>query len=151
MRTCTICGQTKNEQSFFYRNKKLAKLHSQCKDCYIDKRRRIWREHYHKYGSKYRERAVARNHRLKIKRRRLMLEYLKDKSCAICQINDPRVLEFDHLDPSAKSFSIARGNSDLLLSWPKILAEIEKCQILCANCHKIKTAQEQNWYKNTFA
>ncbi|MBI2285570.1 HNH endonuclease [Candidatus Saccharibacteria bacterium] len=114
----------------------------------MEKRRRTWKEHYHKYGSKYRERAVERNRKLKIKNRKLLLEYLKDKSCEVCGIDDPRVLEFDHINPVTKSFTIARGISSLLLSWEKILTEIEKCQILCANCHKIKTAQEQSWYRN---
>ncbi len=148
MRICTICGKVKDNQDFFYRNKRAEKLHSQCKACYIEKRRRIWKEHYHKYGSKYRERAVERNRKLKIKHKKLLLEYLNDKSCKICGVSDPRVLEFDHIDSTTKSFTIARGISSLLLSWPKILVEIEKCQILCANCHKIKTAEQQSWYKN---
>jgi hypothetical protein len=75
-----------------------------------------------------------------------MLEYLSDKSCERCGVSDPRVLEFDHIDPKSKSFSIARGISDIL-SWENILVEIKKCQVLCANCHKIKTADEQHWYR----
>lgn len=75
-----------------------------------------------------------------------MLEYLNDKGCVKCGITDVRVLEFDHVDPATKSFSIARGIASTL-SWENILAEIAKCQLLCANCHKIKTAEQQNWYK----
>jgi hypothetical protein len=76
-----------------------------------------------------------------------MYQYLQDKSCSRCGINDIRVLEFDHVDPSTKSFSIARAMHDIV-SWDKLIAEIQKCQILCANCHKIKTAEEQSWFKN---
>jgi hypothetical protein len=76
-----------------------------------------------------------------------LLEYLADKSCSVCGIKDPRVLEFDHIDPTTKSFGIARGMTNAL-SWENILIEIKKCQVLCANCHKIKTAEEQGWYKN---
>jgi len=111
------------------------------------KRRIIWRDHYHKYSSKYRERAVSRNHRLKDSLRQHLLEYLGDKSCGVCGFSDPRVLEFDHIDPTTKSFGIAKAINDKM-SWPKILAEIEKCQILCANCHKIKTAEQNKWYKH---
>ena len=75
-----------------------------------------------------------------------MLAYLSDKACAHCGITDPRVLEFDHVDPNIKSVSIARAIADVW-SWDKILQEIKKCQILCANCHKIKTSAEQFWYK----
>lgn len=147
MRVCTVCGEAKTNQDFFYQNKRAEKLHSQCKACYVIKRRMIWRDHYHKYGSKYRERAVERNRRIKNKLRKLMLEYLENRSCEKCGMSDLRVLEFDHIDPTTKSFSIA-GAITSTRSWGKILIEIDKCQILCANCHKIKTAEEQDWYKN---
>ena len=147
MKICTVCGSTKTEGEFFYRDKRNEKLHSQCKSCYVVKRKKIWHEHYHKYGSQYRERAVERNKKLKQKLRKLLLDYLTDKSCVECGNGDYRVLEFDHIDPAIKSFGIAQGIHNIM-AWPKILAEIEKCQILCANCHKLKTAGEQGWYKN---
>ena len=146
MRTCTICKVNKNEQDFFFRNKSKARLHAQCKDCHTISRRKMWRAHYHKYGSNYRARAVERSRKIKDKLRQHMKLYLADKACVRCGIADIRLLEFDHIDPSTKSFSIARGLTSTL-SWDKILAEISKCQILCANCHKLKTAEEQNWYR----
>ena len=85
--------------------------------------------------------------KLKDRLRVQMLEYLSSRSCAHCGIADIRVLDFDHIDPATKSFSIARAIANVS-SWQKILAEIQKCQILCANCHKIKTAAEQKWYRN---
>lgn len=147
MKTCTICKEIKNEDKFFYKNKKAEKLHSQCKDCYVLKRRAIWKAHYHKYGSNYRERAIERNKRLKQKLRENLLDYLSDKKCASCGIGDPRVLEFDHLDPKTKSFGISQALHGII-NWDTILIEINKCQILCANCHKIKTSTEQGWYKS---
>lgn len=147
MKICTICSLVKPNADFFYRNKSKGKLHSQCKDCYVVNRRKIWKEHYHKYGSNYRERAVERSRKIKANLKAQMLEYLRDKSCTNCGVSDIRVLEFDHIDPSKKSFSIARGIGSAL-SWASILAEIAKCQILCANCHKIRTANQQGWYKN---
>jgi 5-methylcytosine-specific restriction endonuclease McrA len=147
MKTCSKCNIQKSENEFFYQDKHAKKLHAQCKVCYIGHRRKTWEEHYHKYGSKYRERALERNRKYKVIRRMQLLEYLSDKSCAICGINDPRVLEFDHIDPATKSFGIAQGLSSTL-NWETILDEISKCQILCANCHKIKTAKQQDWYKN---
>ena len=76
-----------------------------------------------------------------------MIDYLDDKSCVECGMQDSRTLEFDHIKPEDKSFSIARAINDTY-SWKTIMSEIQKCQILCANCHKIKTAKEQGWYKN---
>lgn len=147
MRICTVCGESKTDEDFFYRNKRAEKLHSQCKECYALKRRKIWHTHYHKYGSKYRERAIVRNRKIKNNLKKIMFDYLSDKSCLQCGVNDPRVLEFDHIKPSTKSFSIAQAINNTQ-KWENILLEINKCQILCANCHKIKTAEEQDWYKH---
>ena len=58
-----------------------------------------------------------------------------------------RVLEFDHLEPEHKSFAISQSVR-LNKSWEEVMSEIAKCQILCANCHKKKTAQQFGWYKN---
>ena len=61
-------------------------------------------------------------------------------------MDDIRVLDFDHIDPETKSYGIAKG-LHAIKSWQNILIEIEKCQILCANCHRIKTSEHQNWYR----
>ena len=79
--------------------------------------------------------------------RQHMLNYLKGKSCVSCGEDDIRTFEFDHIDPSLKSFNIARGISDLS-NWDQVLTEIKKCRILCANCHKKRTAIQQGWYKS---
>lgn len=146
MKICTICKKEKSENDFFYRNKTTEKLHSQCKGCYVEKRRKIWKQHYYKYGSQYRERAVLRKRKLKDNLRKQLHNYLLGKSCIKCGFSDPRALEFDHIDPISKSFGIARAITNTV-SWVNILTEIGKCQILCANCHKIKISTEQNWYK----
>ena len=146
MRFCSTCLIAKETSDFFYRNKNTNKLHAQCKTCYTTKRRETWRDHYHKYGSSYRKRAVERTKGIRNDLRQRMLEYLQDKTCVVCGINDVRVLEFDHVNRATKSFSIARALTNTF-SWSRILEEIAKCQILCANCHKIKTANESNWYK----
>lgn len=74
--------------------------------------------------------------------RKQLYEYLKTKECKECKITNPVVLEFHHL--SDKEYNI----SDMMShSWEAILLEINKCEILCANCHKIKTAKQQKWYE----
>jgi hypothetical protein len=54
--------------------------------------------------------------------------------CIICDEHDPRCLEFHHRNPKKKKFSIG----SVPLNTPKriILREIEKCVVLCANCHR---------------
>ncbi len=43
-------------------------------------------------------------------------------------------LEFHHRDPTQKSFPLSKEN--LLKKWPLVLAEAEKCDLYCANCHR---------------
>jgi hypothetical protein len=48
------------------------------------------------------------------------------------------MMDFDHRDPSKKLFTIA-GAHALLMSRAKLVAEVEKCDIVCANCHALRT------------
>ena len=59
--------------------------------------------------------------------------------CVDCGEGDPVVLEFDHLRD--KRFSI--GQELVRRSWRSILAEIEKCEVVCANCHRRRTARRR--------
>ena len=55
-------------------------------------------------------------------------------------------LEFDHIDPKTKDM---KENNFANMSWDKMFVEIEKCQVLCSNCHKVKTFGEDidKWRK----
>ena len=76
--------------------------------------------------------------RMAVKRRRKKLREMareyKGNKCIICGYNKcPRALSFHHIDPKKKDFTLSdRG---LTRSWAKILEEIDKCVLLCANCH----------------
>lgn len=48
----------------------------------------------------------------------------------------PYVLEFDHVDPKTKRFNV--GNVRETPSMRALIAEIEKCDVVCANCHKMR-------------
>lgn len=63
-----------------------------------------------------------------------LIEYRKTLECKHCGNNDWRVIEFHHRDPSKKE----RAVSDMIgWSWEKIKKEMEKCDALCSNCHRI--------------
>lgn len=90
---------------------------------------------------------TARNRQLAIEENhRLLWEFLDDKSCADCKTDDKRVLEFDHVREQ-KDATIARMVSGGF-GWNRILAEIAKCEIVCANCHKIRTAERGNFWRH---
>lgn len=57
--------------------------------------------------------------------------------CMDCGFDDPRALQWDHLDPKDKLGCVSgRGN------WTATWVEMEKCVIRCANCHAIRTHDE---------
>lgn len=62
------------------------------------------------------------------------IEY-KGGKCAKCNLKyHYSVYDFHHLDPSIKEMT---WNQMKNKSWSKIIAELDKCIILCANCHRI--------------
>jgi hypothetical protein len=66
----------------------------------------------------------------------LLREYIDNiksaSGCLVCGETTAVCLDFHHLDPSKKSFGLAR----VMRSKEKLVAEIEKCIVLCANCHR---------------
>lgn len=68
--------------------------------------------------------------KLKFNKKKFINDYLLTHPCVDCGERDPVVLEFDHRDPSIKEGRV----SDM--SKQKVGAEIEKCDVRCANCHR---------------
>ena len=68
----------------------------------------------------------------------ILRRFKRRKGCVKCGYNEHgTALQFDHLDPSTKRHK-TQGVS-MGWSWKGIKEEISKCQILCANCHVVKT------------
>jgi hypothetical protein len=55
--------------------------------------------------------------------------------CAICGEDHPAVLDFHHVDESAKSFSMNTATKNGT-KFERIIEEIDKCVVLCSNCHR---------------
>jgi hypothetical protein len=140
LRQCELCsnkfiryygpGAPKNGPSTIY-----------CDDCrpkymhfrYVANRK----EHYTK--------TLRNMKRNRIRQRILVFEYLKDNPCLDCGNTNPIVLEFHHVRGVKEAnvgALITGGRSD-----KSIFDEIAKCDVVCSNCHKIRTAKIQGWYK----
>jgi hypothetical protein len=50
-------------------------------------------------------------------------------------------LDFDHRDSTTKSFTVGKACNRL---WERVLIEIDKCDVVCANCHRIRTADRRD-------
>lgn len=68
----------------------------------------------------------------------LILKF-KDKPCTDCKIKyPPYVMDFDHLGEEPKILGISHMRRRRM-AFEKILAEIAKCEVVCSNCHRIRT------------
>lgn len=71
-----------------------------------------------------------------------MVELLRDLRrvpCVDCGGRfKPYQMDFDHRDPSTKSFKVMTGRA-MLMATAKVLAEVAKCDIVCVNCHRVRT------------
>jgi hypothetical protein len=74
-------------------------------------------------------------------KRREELDKLKSVPCAECEKRfDPVAMDFDHVR-GKKSFTIGKASLDR--HWDLVLKEIEKCEVVCSNCHRIRTKQRR--------
>lgn len=114
---CKYCKKDKNDFPKAHEINGKIYYRKRCQQCYV--------------ASKYLRRK-------KIKKQ--FIEYKKELKCNRCDNGDYRVLEFHHINDN-KEFNISemlRGHS-----FENILKEIEKCEILCANCHRIHHYDEK--------
>lgn len=104
-------------------------------------RAKYWKTWYAKNRQKHinHNAELNRTRRLAIKE---MLAGIKLQSgCVDCGYREhSEALEFDHLDN--KMFSLSKAQS-LGYSKTRILEEIAKCEVVCANCHRIRTASRR--------
>ena len=89
--------------------------------------------------------AVARSAlQCKLRRFALVQDFKAAQGCAVCGEKDPIVLDLHHLDPLIKIAPLSRmvnGRS----SYATIRAELEKCVVLCANCHRREHAKADDY------
>lgn len=134
MRKCTKCKVEKTEDEF-----RKGKRVNWCRSCFQEYEKAKWKA--------CPERRRTNKEKSKERRRRnrdYVLNYLSTHPCVSCGNPDFRVLEFDHIDRSIKTNNVS-DLSRTACGLHKIQEEIDKCQVLCANCHRIKTFENQDW------
>lgn len=81
--------------------------------------------------------------RLRKRNSMLVYEYLKKHPCVDCGEDNPVVLEFDHVgDKTSNVADLISQRS----SVSRLKNEMSRCEVRCANCHRIKTAERGGWY-----
>jgi len=123
MKTCGKCGIEKGLSEFYRRGKG---YQSWCKEC-ADKRHK---DYYSKNQDKYANKRKKRRQEM----RDWFIEIKGSLKCSKCEEDHISTLQFHHLDPTEKELSLSQMMSRGF-SKEKILNEMDKCIVLCANCH----------------
>ncbi len=103
------------------------------------------REWYQKNKDKRKKQLYASKARRVARNRAYVIDYLKENPCVDCGVENIIVLEFDHV----------RGEKIETISWMVsngfalngLIAEINKCEVACANCHRIRTNKSRKFYR----
>jgi hypothetical protein len=129
------CGKAKPPTEFNWRYKARGRRDNLCRPC----RSAYHREHYEANRQRYIDQAAAQKKRLRHERTAYLIAYFETHPCVDCGERDPVVLEFDHLRD--KLFDVTQGLD--FRSWQSILDEMAKCEVVCANCHRRRTASRR--------
>lgn len=78
--------------------------------------------------------------------KRFVREYLANNPCVSCNYDEIFALDFDHIDPATKSESIC-SLTRRVVPIAKIESEIDKCRVICANCHRRRHYHDQAWHR----
>lgn len=146
-RTCTGCGQSLPLSAFPSNSAKASGVQSRCAACYAAYQRTYYQERTARdeaFRVRNRETRQARRAALVLENRSRVWGYLVAHPCVDCGEADPVVLEFDHRVPSEKAFSI--GDALFRRAWAQVEAEIVKCDVRCANCHRRRTARQHGYH-----
>jgi len=139
---CPGCGQERDtERDFAWKNKAKGTRQRWCKYCQAEANR----THYQNNKQVYLDRATTRNARVNTENKQRLYAYLSSHPCVDCGQTDIRVLEFDHIRGD-KTLDIAKL-LDRAISWSTIETEIAKCEVRCANCHRLKTMERGKWWR----
>lgn len=141
MKRCNSCLEWKEEEEFNWRYKSLGIRHPTCRECQKEFRKN-WYEGSAK--ERHKENVHARKREVRDLARDYVLSYLLAHACIECGEKDPRVLEFHHRHGKDRSVSELVGGG---YSIATIQAEIDKCDVLCANCHRKKTMDDRGWFR----
>lgn len=137
---CGKCKQDKPVEDFHQQASSLRRRKVQlwCKPC-----RKEYDREYHKkrHGSGLKKSQYLAN---RARNQRFIFEYLSGHPCARCGERDLEVLEFDH-NTGKKTTDISLM---VIRAWSleHIAQEIGQCQVLCANCHRKKTAEQFGYW-----
>lgn len=141
---CVMCGLEKELNLFYNRSKHAEVKRKECKECskLMNKKQRQNSIKYKDRTPEYKKKISESNcktNKNSATRNKKIVNLLKDKPCKDCGNKfPPYCMDFDHL-PQYKKYKHVSTLVNRGFILEKILEEIEKCELVCANCHRIRT------------
>lgn len=100
--------------------------------------RKEWnKKYYQRTKHLHNEARYARRDKIRQESREWVREYKSTLKCVRCGFDHPAALDFHHIDSTTKSRDIS-GMITSGYTIEQIKQEINKCEVLCANCHRIE-------------
>ena len=129
---CRVCKVPKDVKCFAKKGKWRATICGHCRRIYAA-------QHYRNNKQAYLRRSKLRNPQQRKRIREFIVSYKSNKPCSDCSRVYPHyIMDFDHVDPRSKKRSVAKF-SGTCCSLERVKEEIEKCELVCANCHRQRT------------
>ena len=140
VKKCYSCGKEKSLAEFPVNRKRADGRGSMCRTC----KKAYNAAYYSDTKDRHNPARASRRRQLRAEARESVHAYLLEHPCVDCGETDVVVLEFDHQGDKTTEINkmIHAGRP-----WPEILAEIEKCEVVCANDHRRRTARTFGWWK----
>ena len=136
-RKCGRCDSWQPPENFGFRDKAQTRRQFWCLICLVDYKR----DWYLRNRVAHKEHVRITSRGRVAENRARLAAFKAEHPCVDCGESDPVVLEFDHLRD--KRWNVSEMITGAF-PWATIEAELEKCAVRCANCHRRKTSAERN-------
>lgn len=150
-KTCNKCEEVKPLEAFSKNKSRKDGYNLTCRECKSAYNKQHYLDNVAYYNDKAKRNAEVYREQVRNLKYSFLLESggcTWETDGVRCDVKNPIMLDLDHMDGVDKfdsvSAMIARG-----FNIDKIKAEIEKCRVLCANHHRLRTAEQRGWWMLT--
>lgn len=126
-KTCCICKQSKELICYHKKRSSVDGHQNICKEC----TKQSSKMYYSQHTEEHKKFCLLRKKKARQKNNKMQREIKASYGCQLCSEAEPCCLEFHHI--KEKSFNVSEH---LYKKLEHLLIEMEKCTVLCSNCHK---------------
>lgn len=144
-RECAKCCVVKHISDF---NLTCTRYHAYCRTCLSAYSKPRNAARYASNPELHRAKARIENAEARIPKQELANAVKERTPCVDCKNKFPSVcMDFDHILPGSKIEGVSQMVNSGGWTVADVAAEILKCEVVCANCHRIRTSKRPKWRK----